>query len=49
MTDRYPRGGALRSDYGIEVAAGVLCWPVGARVGNVRNNDASLIEPVPAG
>jgi hypothetical protein len=46
MTDRYPRGGALH--YGIEVAAGVLCWPVGARVGNVRNNDASLIEPVPA-
>jgi hypothetical protein len=27
----------------------MICWPVGARVGNVRNNDASLIEPVPAG
>jgi len=21
-------------------------WPMGARVGNVRNNDQSLIEPV---
>jgi putative SOS response-associated peptidase YedK len=24
----------------------MTCWPVGARVGNVKNNDASLIEPV---
>jgi hypothetical protein len=23
-------------------------WPVTARVGNVRNNDSSLIEPVAA-
>src|SRR4029450_2089273 len=22
------------------------CWPVSARVGNVRNNDASLIKPI---
>jgi putative SOS response-associated peptidase YedK len=22
------------------------CWPVSTRVGNVKNNDASLIEPV---
>jgi hypothetical protein len=22
------------------------CWPVSARVGNVRNNDRSLIEPI---
>jgi putative SOS response-associated peptidase YedK len=25
---------------------GMVCWPVSARVGNVRNNDPSLIEPV---
>ena len=25
-----------------------ICWPVSARVGNVRNNDSSLIEPVAA-
>jgi putative SOS response-associated peptidase YedK len=24
----------------------MICWPVSARVGNVRNNDSSLIEPV---
>jgi hypothetical protein len=24
----------------------MICWPVGARVGNVKNNDPSLIEPV---
>jgi putative SOS response-associated peptidase YedK len=27
---------------------GMVCWPVSARVGNVRNNDPSLIEPVAA-
>jgi putative SOS response-associated peptidase YedK len=26
----------------------MTCWPVGARVGNVKNNDASLIEPIAA-
>jgi putative SOS response-associated peptidase YedK len=26
----------------------MACWPVSARVGNVRNNDASLIEPLAA-
>ena len=26
----------------------MICWPVSARVGNVRNNDSSLIEPVAA-
>ena len=25
---------------------GTICWPVSPRVGNVRNNDSSLIEPV---
>jgi putative SOS response-associated peptidase YedK len=24
----------------------MTCWPVSARVGNVRNNDPSLIEPI---
>jgi putative SOS response-associated peptidase YedK len=28
-------------------AAGMTCWPVSARVGNVKNNDPSLIQPVP--
>ena len=23
----------------------MTCWPVSARVGNVKNNDLSLIEP----
>jgi len=27
----------------------MICWPVSARVGNVKNNDASLIEPLAAG
>jgi len=27
---------------------GMICWPVSTRVGNVRNNDSSLIEPVAA-
>jgi putative SOS response-associated peptidase YedK len=26
----------------------MICWPVNTRVGNVRNNDPSLIEPVAA-
>ena len=27
---------------------GMICWPVSTRVGNVRNNDPSLIEPIAA-
>jgi len=27
---------------------GMICWPVNARVGNVKNNNASLIEPINA-
>jgi putative SOS response-associated peptidase YedK len=23
----------------------MICWPISPRVGNVRNNDADLIEP----
>jgi putative SOS response-associated peptidase YedK len=26
----------------------MICWPVSPRVGNVKNNDPSLIEPVAA-
>ena len=26
----------------------MICWPVSARVGNVRNNDSTLIEPIAA-
>ena len=26
----------------------MTCWPVSARVGNVKNNDVSLIEPIAA-
>ena len=26
----------------------MTCWPVSARVGNVKNNDASLVEPIAA-
>jgi hypothetical protein len=25
---------------------GMICWPVSPRVGNVKNNDPSLVEPV---
>ena len=28
---------------------GMTCRPVSARVGNVKNNDPSLIEPIVAG
>jgi putative SOS response-associated peptidase YedK len=27
---------------------GMICWPVSTRVGNVKNNDPSLIEPIAA-
>ena len=27
---------------------GMMCWPISPRVGNVRNNDPSLIEPIAA-
>jgi putative SOS response-associated peptidase YedK len=26
--------------------AGMVCWPVSARVGSVKNNDPSLVEPI---
>jgi putative SOS response-associated peptidase YedK len=26
----------------------MICWLVSSRVGNVRNNDASLVEPIAA-
>jgi putative SOS response-associated peptidase YedK len=27
-------------------SAGMTCWPVSKRVGNVKNNEPSLIEPI---
>jgi putative SOS response-associated peptidase YedK len=30
----------------VPYAGAMIAWPVSARVGNVKNNDASLIEPV---
>jgi putative SOS response-associated peptidase YedK len=27
-------------------AEDMTCWPVSARVGNVKNNDPALIEPI---
>ena len=24
----------------------MMCWPVSARVGNVKNNDPGLVEPI---
>jgi putative SOS response-associated peptidase YedK len=30
----------------VPYAGAMTCWPVSARVGNVKNNDASLVEPV---
>jgi len=27
----------------------MTCWPVSTRVGNVKNNDPTLIEPIAAG
>ena len=29
-------------------SAEMTCWPVSARVGNVKNNDPGLIEPIAA-
>jgi len=26
----------------------MTCWPVSTRIGNVKNNDPSLIEPIAA-
>jgi putative SOS response-associated peptidase YedK len=38
-----PRLKALLAPYR---SAEMTCWPVSARVGNVKNNDPSLIEPI---
>jgi putative SOS response-associated peptidase YedK len=36
----------LKAMLALYPSAGMICWPVSARVGSVKNNDASLIEPV---
>ena len=41
-------GEALRALFKPYPSEGMICWPVSARVGNVRNNDPSLIEPIAA-
>ena len=40
-----PRLKALLSPYPAEE---MVAWPVSPRVGNVKNNDPSLIEPITA-
>jgi putative SOS response-associated peptidase YedK len=32
----------------VTYAGEMVAWPLSQRVGNVKNNDASLIEPIPA-
>jgi putative SOS response-associated peptidase YedK len=41
-----PRLTAVLATYSAEK---MTCWPVNTRVGNVKNNDPSLIEPVALG
>jgi putative SOS response-associated peptidase YedK len=38
----------LKSLLGPYPTEGMVCWPISARVGSVKNNDPSLIEPIPA-
>ena len=38
----------LKALLGPYPSEGMICWPVSPRVGNARNNDSSLIEPVAA-
>ena len=38
----------LKSLLALSPSDDMVCQPVGARVGNVKNNDPSLIEPLPA-
>jgi hypothetical protein len=44
-TSDLPRLKALLAPYPAEE---MTCWPVSARVGNVKNKDPSLIEPIAA-
>jgi hypothetical protein len=30
---------------GLNPSDEMICWPMSARVGNVKNNDPSLVEP----
>jgi len=36
----------LKALLGLYPADEMVCWPVSQRVGNVKNNDPSLIEPI---
>jgi hypothetical protein len=31
---------------GLNPSDEMICWPMSARVGNVKNNDPSLVEPI---
>ena len=54
MRGRYGSGKNRRTEPQLKAllapypADDMICWPVSARVGNVWNNDSSLIEPVAA-
>jgi hypothetical protein len=37
---------SLGGDDLLDPSEEMICWPVSARVGNVKNNDPSLIEPI---
>jgi putative SOS response-associated peptidase YedK len=36
----------LKSLLGPYASEEMICWPISARAGSVRNNDASLVEPI---
>ena len=38
--------GDLKAMLGPYPSEGMICWPVSQRVGNVKNNDPSLIDPI---
>jgi hypothetical protein len=37
---------AMDEDGPRQAVTDMICWPVSARVGNVKNNELSLIEPI---
>jgi hypothetical protein len=42
----YPGNAGLKALLMLHLAEEMTCWPVSTRVGNVKSNDPSLIEPV---
>jgi putative SOS response-associated peptidase YedK len=41
--DDVPRPKALLAPYPSD---DMICWPVSGRVGNIKNNDPNVIEPI---